>query len=741
MSPITIDPLYRCFCPLPLVALAMIAIGLGGCSSGTAANSASSAAPPPATPPAAVTVTVTGANQVRLGTSAQLNATVANTSNTSVTWTVNGTPGGSAAWGTISSTGLYTAPGALPAPNTVTIVATSAASPSASGSLAESVVNPLPIALSASVTGTSANYAVDVLGTGFVSGSKIQVAGTALTTAFVSSGELRASVPLTAGTPSVTVSVVNPDPGGTVSPDVLSNVTTVKASVASAARLLDQATFGPTLTDIQHVQNVGMNAFLAEQFSMPTTLMPDISNPAPAVCTNSTLPCEQSEWWQTMLTGPDQLRQRVAFALSEIFVVSSSGINPRAVPNFHNTLANDAFTNFYTIMHDVTLTPAMGAYLNMVNSYKPGNGQIANENFGRELMQLFTIGLEELNGDGTPQIDAGGNPIPAYNEKQVEAFARAWTGWTYANASGMGAPARFPNAPNYTMPLVPLDSAHDGAAKTLLGTTTLPAGQTAQADLTGALQNIFNHANTGPFVCKQLIQHLVASQPSGAYVARVAAVFADNGKGVRGDMKAVITAILTDAEARASDNNPSFDGGHLREAMLYMTGVLRGLGYTNNDAEAGNDVVANASYNSLGNYTQPLGQRPYTSPSVFNFFAPEYVIPGTATNAPEFGQENTATAVLRLTLADQLVGNRIGGFTDDLSKTSALGLMASKTGNALIDSGNLVDALGTIFLHGQMPTTMRTAIVNHVAGLTDPAQRVRVATYLVITSSEYKIEH
>ena len=191
-------------------------------------------------------------------------------------------------------------------------------------------------------------------------------------------------------------------------------------------------------------------------------------------------------------------------------------------------------------------------------------------------------------------------------------------------------------------------------------------------------------------------------------------------------MKAVITAILMDQDARAGDTNPSFEGGHLREAMLYTTNVLRGLGFTNTDA--------NGYYNSLSNYTAALGERPYSSGSVFNFFPPDYVIPGTTLNAPEFGQENTASAILRLTLADNLTHNKISSFKIDLSATSALGMMAS-------NPGNLVDSLGVIFLHGQMPAQMRTAIVNHISTLTDPAQRARVATYLVITSSLYKVEH
>jgi len=712
---------------LALAALMMGAVGLSGCS-GNAGGSTS-------TLPAAVVIT--GGSQVRLGSTVQFSA------NVPVTWQVNGITGGAAATGTISTTGLYTPPASIPA-GTTTISAISVTFGPAAASQAMSILNPTPVVALAAVTQnfTGPNYLVDVMGTGFISSSVIQIAGANVTTIFVSATELQATIttiPLTTGTTTVAVVVVNPNPGTTSSVTANVAVTALKASQASAARLLDQATFGPTLNDIQHVQTVGLSAYLTEQFAVPVTVLPDIATPTPTICVNSTIPCEQSEWWQTVLTGNDQLRQRVAFAMSEVFVISTNSVNARAVTTFHNTLANDAFGNFKTLMKDVTLSPGMGLYLNMLNSYKPGNGQIANENYSRELMQLFTTGIYLLNQDGTYQKDSSGNLIPVYSEAQVQAFARAYTGWTYAPAAGVM--SKFPNAANYTAAMAAIDSAHDVTAKTLLNGTTLPAGQTSVADLDGAISNLFTHPNVGPFICKQLIQHLVASNPSPAYVSRVAAVFADNGKSVRGDMQAVIAAILLDADARASDTSPSFDGGHLRESMLYMTNVMRGLGFKNNDATAGNDVVANASYNSVGNYTTGLGQRPYSSASVFNFFSPQYVIPGSTTNAPEFGQENTATAILRLTLADNLVSNRISGFTVDLSATSALGIMASKTGNAATDSGNLVDALGTIFMHGQMPAAMRTPIVTHVATLTNIPQRVRVATYLVISASQYKIEH
>ena len=704
-----------------------------GCGSGASSGGGSSPQ---------VQVTVSGASQVRLGATVQLTATVANSADTTVAWEVNGTPGGSSSMGTITAAGLYTPPASIPSPSTVTITAISMASPSVSGTANVAVLNPVPVVSSAVVTVSAGATTglLDVLGSNFVAGATIQSGSTTVTPSFQSSTELQATVPVASGVTSITVSVVTPAPGS-VTTSTTASVTAVKATLAAATRLLDQASFGPTLTDIQHVQAVGLQAYLNEQFAAAPTIEPDIATPAPTPCVNTTVPCQQSEWWQAALTAPDQLRQRVAFALAEMFVISTNSVSARAVTTYQNMLVTDAFANFYTIMKDVALSPGMGAYLNMLNSAKPTGTQIANENFARENMQLFSIGLNLLNQDGTPQADSSGNPIPAYTQAQVQAFARAYTGWTYANATG-GSPTTFPNnTPNYDAPMASVESQHDTASKTLLNGTVLPAAQNSAQDLQGALTNLFDHQNVGPFICKQLIQHLVTSTPTPAYVSRVAAVFANDGTGTRGNMKAVLQAILLDQEARAGDINAAFDGGHLREPMLYLANVIRGLGFTNNDAAAGKDVVANASFASLSNYSSPLGEKPYTSGSVFNFFPPSYVIPGSTINAPEFGQENTASTILRLSLANSVVYNGIGGFTVDLSQTSALGIAASKTGNATTDSGNLVDTLAMIFMHGQMPPQMRTDIVNHVATLTNIPQRVRVATYLVITSSFYKVEH
>jgi len=440
--------------------------------------------------------------------------------------------------------------------------------------------------------------------------------------------------------------------------------------------------------------------------------------------------CAQSQVWDAAINGPDQLRQRVAFALAEMFVVSAPSIQGYALPSYQNMLVNDAFGNFYTIMNDVSLSPAMGGYLNMLNSAAAPAGQIANENYPRELMQLFTLGTDMLNQDGSLQLDGNGNTIQPYTETQVQAFARAYTGWTYALAGG-ASPTKYPNnTADYVDPMASVAAYHDTTSKILLNGTVLPAGQTAQQDLTGALTNIFNHTNVPPFVCKQLIQHLVTSTPSPAYVSRIAAVFINDGTGVRGNMKAVITAILTDTEARAGDTNPSFNGGHLREPVLFITGFYRALGFTINTAT--NTYYPGYSYVNLGSsYGASLSENPYAANSVFNFFPPDYVIPGTTLNAPEFGIENTASVILEESLANKAVWNGMTGFTVDLSATSTLGVLAASP-------TNLVNYLSMLFMHSQMPTAMQTDIINEITPLT-VTQRARVATYLVLTSPQYKI--
>lgn len=718
------DPSRRSLALLLTVpALASLLVA-SGCSGGSNASSSAGS------PSRAVIVTVTGAAATRLGGSAQFTASLTNSVNTAVSWQVNGTEGGSASAGTISATGLYTAPAVMPAGGTVTITAVSQANINAVGTLAEALQNPLAVVTSATAVqvGSSLTYSLDVKGAGFLATSAVIANGSVQATTYVSPTELQANVPVPSGTTALSLSVSNPDPGAAISSAATVTLSYIAATVTASARLLDQTSFGPTAAAINHVQQVGLDSYLSEQFDQPTSTLAAISvNPLPAVClaNNTAYPCAESEWWTAVINGPDQLRQRVAFALSEIFVVSTQSVPGQSIPSYHNTLANDAFGNFYDLMYDVTLSPAMGDYLDMLNSAKPATGQIANENYSRELMQLFTMGINQLNQDGTLQLDGSGKPVPSYTQAQVQAFAKAVTGWTLANADGSTV-TKFPNGSgNYSNPMVAVESKHDITQKVLLA-TTLPPGQTAAQDLTGALKDIFNNSNVGPFVCKQLIQHLVTSTPSPAYVARVTAVFADNGSGKRGDLKAVIRAIVMDSEARAGDTNVDFDGGHLREPILFVSAMMRGLGFTNTDT--------NGSYSSLSGYTSTLGERPYRANSVFNFFPPEYVIPASSLNAPEFGIENTATAVLRLTLADSIVNSKISGFKVDLSNTSALGMIAA-------NPANLVDTLSMLLMHSQMPLNMRSTIISAITPLTTNAQRVRVAVYLVITSSQYKVIH
>ncbi len=291
-------------------------IVLSGCGAGTFTSGTGGSGG------SVVTVTVSGAASTRLGTTSQFSATVANSTSQAVTWKVNGITGGSTATGTISATGLYTAPSTVPSQNPITISAVSVATPTASGTFSEAIWNPVPTLTTETAieNGLTTSFLLDVQGTGFVPGATIEVSGTPVATTYVSATELQAtySVP-SSGTALVTV--MNPNPGSALSPAAAVQFTIYKATVPQAARLLDQATFGPTAADIQHVQTVGLDAYITEQLTAPPTLLPAITVPPPTICATNLIPCEQSEWWQAALTANDQLRQRVAFALSEIFVV------------------------------------------------------------------------------------------------------------------------------------------------------------------------------------------------------------------------------------------------------------------------------------------------------------------------------------------------------------------------------------------------------------------------------------
>jgi len=338
---------------------------------------------------------------------------------------------------------------------------------------------------------------------------------------------------------------------------------------ADAVRLLEQATWGPTAALLAHVKRVGAAAFLDEQFALPptryTAFAPVPANRPESCVDDRTQPVTptsfcardnytpfqlQREFFRNAVTAPDQLRQRVAFALSQILVVSATEVNHAyAMQRYQQMLADLAFGNFRDLLVQVTLSPAMGRYLDMANNAKPNpvTGVEPNENYARELLQLFAIGTVELAPDGTPLTDAAGKAIATYDQEEIEGYAHVFTGWTYPTAVALGsAPRPRNNPPYFDGPMEQRAAFHDFDAKALLDGATAPANLTMDADLANAIDSIFRHPNVGPFIGRQLIQKLVTGNPSPAYVARVAAAFADDGAGVRGDLGAVVRAILLD---------------------------------------------------------------------------------------------------------------------------------------------------------------------------------------------------
>jgi len=604
------------------------------------------------------------------------------------------------------------------------------------GTGAVTLLNPIPVVTSVSpqVIGVGA-FTLQVNGSGFLSGAQVMFGTTALTTTFVSSTQLNATgTAAAAQAGSVAVTVVNPAPGvNNSTTSAITQVTTVTVETVSAAvRFLEQSTFGPTPALVTQVQQMGFPEFLTSQFATSGSTYPD-----PASTVTSLLPTQQV-FFTNALNNPDQLRQRVALALSEIWVTSGFTVPPQGMAPYMRLLLQDAFVNYRTLMNDVTLSPAMGRYLDMVNNDNPPAGQHANENYSRELMQLFTLGLDKLNEDGTLQLDTSGNPIPTYTQADVDSFALAYTGWTYPTQTGMTLAKH--NPAYWIGQMAPFESNHNMAAKTLLpvnGTAvTLPAGQTAENDLSGALDNIFAQPSLPPFVCKQLIQHLVSSNPSSAYVKRVADVFVSGtfsgggvtvGSGQRGDMQAVIAAILLDSEARRGDSTATANpgDGHLREPILYIANILRAFGATT-------DGVAPA------NQGASMSESVMDSPSVFNFFPPDYGIPGTTVLGPEFDLETTATTLVRANFVNSFVYGSIGTGTT-VSFTTYANLAASP--NA---SGQLLDTLNALLLHNAMTADARASIlaaVNAVpAGSTQNLLRAEAAIYLILSSSQYQVE-
>lgn len=540
------------------------------------------------------------------------------------------------------------------------------------------------------------------------------IALAAMTTLAACSGSGGGSSPI-AGGPS-------PSPSPTPTPTPI--------AAAQASRFLQQATFGATKADIAQVQSLGFDGWITDQVGRARTAHWDwlVANGYNAAANiNNTAGFDNSVWRQ-IIAEPGQLRQRVGMALAEMMVVGIDGININwkqfAAAAWLDVLLDNAFGNFRTLMDRITYNAAMASYLTFLNNRKANaaTGALPDENYARELMQLFTIGLYRLNMDGTLQM-SGGRPVETYTQSDVSQLARVFTGLTVDSSDGT-TPDR------YRRTLIVNAGIHETGASTFLG-ATVPAGTDGAGAVKIALDTIFAHPNVPPFVSKQLIQRLVTSNPSPAYVGRVATVFADNGTGTRGDLRAVVRAILLDSEARADTGTSSTTGGKLREPVVRLANWARAFGAT---STGGLWPIGDTS-SSTNRLAQSFGR----SPSVFNFFRPGYTPPNTAIAnaslvAPEFQITNELSVIAYVNYMQGVIQNGISSGDIRGDYTALLALVN--------DSGALVDEINLLLAAGQLSAATVAAIraaVDSISASTTAGQNNRVYTAILLTmaSPEY----
>jgi len=571
-----------------------------------------------------------------------------------------------------------------------------------------------------------------------------------------------------------------------VAPDAPPAVSLSSVTVSDAARLLTQATFGPTKTEIDALTGGSIDAWITAQMALPFT-----SHRTATVADRDTYGGSQSfsnwnaihshnrqsAWFKNALTAPDQLRQRVAFALSQILVISDVSLGgdnlTEPVAHYYDLLGNDAFGNFRTLLENVTLHPMMGNYLSSLRNSKadPIAGTAPDENYAREIMQLFTIGLSQLQPDGTLALDSDGLPVPSYNQTTITELAKIFTGWSYFGTTNFRSGGS--SIDSFTRPMILFPASHDDGIKNLSPVleTPIPAAQGGVRDLQLTLDALFTHPNTAPFISKQLIQRLVTSNPSPAYVYRVAQKFVNNGSGTRGDLGAVVRAILTDHEARSPvvAANPSY--GKLKEPLLRLTGLLRSfnasstsgrfLGYhttvngvpitsaTPRPATA--DQITQTPYlaTRFDNVQTSLAQAAMRAPTVFNFYRPDYVLPGPLATAglvaPEFEITDDNFAIN--------VPNALRNFVIAAIPTSG-GVPSAAAPYVVIPDFSfeqtlvatpaaLLDHLNLILASGSLTSATRTRITTALTALptaTSTIDRVRSAVLLVLTSPAASIQ-
>ena len=523
-------------------------------------------------------------------------------------------------------------------------------------------------------------------------------------------------------------------------------------TASNAAKFLTQATFGPTEATINSlVSQNNLCAWIDQQLRLP------ISRTLPFVRANSNGSLRTTRhfiWWENALQGSDQLRQRVAFALSQIFVISDLdyelGNSQYGVSDFYDMLAENAFGNYRELLEKVTLHPTMGIYLGMVRNQKANPSLLIrpDENYAREVLQLFSIGLYDLDQSG--QALPLSSPVDSYNQSTVENFARVFTGWNFADSPGIWSSNDFTSY-DKTLTMVadfnprPPNSFHDTGAKTLLNGRVLSSSNgfsnPTQRDLSLALDNIANHPNVPPFISKLLIQRLTTSNPSPSYVRRVADVFVNNGQGERGDLRAVVQAILLDDEARRGKAvNANF--GKVKEPLLQLTQLWRAF-----DAQPGPD--ANGEYRlrakASGVIDEILGQAVLRSPSVFNFFLPDNPL-GSGLNASLVSPEIQILTDANVASMHNAFHSQIYNYSnfDDVGWNVPMQINLQRAVNLANNTDALLDYLDRLLLSSDMPPAMRSALKSHLEALPDTGNlaldRARDAVFIIIASPQYMIQ-
>ena len=543
-----------------------------------------------------------------------------------------------------------------------------------------------------------------ITGSGFAAGQVVTLNGTPLTTTVVSPSSITATgylAPWTQGPVSVGLAA---SAGSSPLATRTVPLATTAVSYDAAARFTTQAAFGPRAGLIEHIQVIGFDAFITEQFQQAPIVFAPTGG--------------KHTYISSAVQGNTLLRQRVAFALQSFIVPQWQDFDPSATI-FEDKMEADATANFRQILSDVAASPNMANFLNLAGNFASNDPlNQPNQNFARELMQLFSVGPFLLNDDGSEKLDAQNQPIATYTQADVIAMSRALTGWYYPATVNPGDSAW---GIDFSQPMAGWEGGHDHNAKTLFGTVVLPAGGTITSDRDAALDAIFNHPNLPPFIAHLLIQHLVTSNPSPAYIQRIAHVFENDGTEVRGNMAAIVRAILLDPEARQGDTNPSPNDGFLQEPLLFQLFAMNILQNYGSDDEI-NDFVG------------PLGEVIWTAPSVFGYVSPSYMVPGTTVNSPEFGLFTNLSLVTRTNMLWGMVSAQSGGYTTNYTQSSWL-FTTFPTVPAI------VSALNHMAYHGLMSAQQQQAIITAAAQIS-PSNlnlQLQVAVFLALNADSYNV--